>query len=243
LTVAVKDATTNAPIGNVQVNLYQADSGAHVAGGLTDGGSIIFTNIPEMRYTIKTSKAGYDPAQTIIDFPTTSSVTIKMNPTAPPPTQYTVQVHVTDYDTGAALSGVTVIIDGSIVGTTDGSGNLTTRVGGWHTFRLELADYYPLELQTIIDHDTTLDEPMRKIPQGPWQFTAYVIDTLGFPIEGVPIYLDDSLVGYTDREGILHFNVAVSGSHVVKAVYGAQTIAYHVTVPPDKSAVFQFYRP
>lgn len=246
LTITTEDATTAAPISGVLIELHQADSGMYIIGGVTDSnGRVNFSYIPAMRYQILASKAGYDDAQTTVDFPLTTSVILSMSPTGgPPPAQYILGFHVVDYSTGNPLGGVTIFIDGSIKGKTTSAGTFSTTVGaGWHSFRLELTDYYPLEGAILVDENMTLEESLRKIPQGPWPFTAYVIDTLGFPIEGVPIYLDDTLVGYSDREGVLLFSVTTSGSHVVKAVYGAQTIQYHVTVPPDKSAVFIFYRP
>jgi hypothetical protein len=82
LTVHVVDANTNSSISNATVIAL----GPQNLSGTTDGGTVVFNNIPTGNYTVTASKIGYTSASTVVVLDTNKEITLALALSAPPVT-------------------------------------------------------------------------------------------------------------------------------------------------------------
>lgn len=215
LTVTVKDSSSQAAISNANVEIVGFGS------LYTDGtGKAVFSNVPYSAYTVNVSALGYD---TITDSVTVSAAS-QNKQVSLVKSKYTVTVHVTDGETGNAISGASVIGLGSGK-TTNSSGDavFSNITYGTYTITASAFGYDVKSLENVvINSSQTVNVVLTPSPKNLVQVNVTTQDT-GGPANGSTVYIktrDGKIVstGITGSDGRVWFSLP-NGIYQISASY------------------------
>ena len=210
---SVTDGKTGQPLSGVTVTLDGSRTET------TDSnGRYSFSDVAQGAHSLRFEKTGYDVATAQLaegQYTRDQSMTAKT---------YTLSGTVTDSATGAALSGVTVTLDGSRTASTgaDGQYSFSDVAQGAHSLRFEKTGYDVATAQ-LAEGQYTRDQSMTAKT---YTLSGTVVgQSTGAGIAGVTVTLDDGRTTVTSASGQYSFSKVSSGIHSVTA----EKMNYNVT--------------
>ena len=254
---------TGGGTGSIVGNITDKDSGSALVGVTVtlgeestktdDKGNYSFKDVDAGTYTIKATLADYEDYSAKVEVVkgeetsnnfTMTKITSESNPD-PEPETGSIVGKVTDKDSGAALTGVTVTLDGKTV-QTDAKGNysFTDVAGGTYTITATVADYedYSGQVEVVNGEETSHNFTMTKIakvgeslsltvkssiddsPQANKEVFLY--DRVYNPNDTDPTYL----TAETDADGNCQFNGLPVGEYTLVTVIGEEVWTEQVDI-------------
>ena len=210
-------------LGDITVNVVDANTGAAISGANISGGgtgttssagSVKFTGLALGSYTFNASATGYNSGSgsgTISESQTSATVTIKLTPI---PTSGSITVKVVDANTGTAISGAS--ITGGGTGTTSSAGTVTfSNVPfGTYSYTANKSGYYSNSGSGTISlsaQSATVTIMLTPIPTS-GSITVKVVDAnTGAAISGASI--TGGGTGTTSSSGTVTFNNVAFGTY------------------------------
>ena len=239
VTFEVKDCTTNDVISNGQV-ILDGESKP------TDGqGKAVFEDVSEGTYDWEVNKFGYESKSGSVTVDEDKIIDVCLDPVTE---YYDVTFNVVDSDTGDALSGALVELDG-MTSTTDGSGQVvfTDVEEGSYSWEVSKDGYHSESGSVTVDDDKTVDVSLDPVIEY-YDVTFNVKDSeTNDPIQGALVELDGMTsttnfwgeVVFTDvEEGSYSWEVSKDGYH---SESGSVTVDEDKTIDVSLDLVIKYY--
>jgi hypothetical protein len=240
--VALYDSDTLGPISGAIVHMTAGNTS--LVKQTDSSGSATFAVTANTHYALDITADNYQPRNTTVNIATVNqAVQYKLL------SGNSFSFVVKDKDTGKAVPGASVRLNGVLSGQTDDRGILITPVARGKSYQIEVTKdgyQFSAETRTIGEADAIYTVTLTKAPVGAF---VYVIDESRKPLNGADVYINGTLSGSTNEYGRTKLSDLVTGDYLIevrKSGYLTQSRAislsgqsqdYSFTLPYENAAL------